>query len=216
MVVRDNRLTINGTRVPLVPAGRYADAVGSLEAWTRENGADADALYWIGKFYEDLANQTFEQMAAKNPGDPTVYEVKGDQDLAKQKYPEALEAYKRALAASRNVTPGLHFNLGYVYWRTLRLDDARKELEAELKLNPYHAQANYELGDIYSKRGQPEKAVPYLAKALALDPGLVEAHRSLGRAYAAEKQYERALKEFLAVAQAEPSDHTIHAVLAST
>jgi tetratricopeptide (TPR) repeat protein len=196
--------------------GRYAEAIGSLEAWTRQNGADPDSLYWIGKFYEDLANRTFEQLAARNPAEPQVYETQGDQYLAKGEYEKALEAYKKALASSPGAPPGLHFNLGNIYWRTLRLEDARKELEAELKINPYHAQANYELGDISAKQGKAEEAVPYLEKALALDPGLVEAHRALGRALVFEKHYARAVKEFLAVAAAEPSDHTIHAVLAST
>jgi predicted Zn-dependent protease len=96
-----------------------------------------------------------------------------------------------------------------------RLDQARPELEAELQLNPDHAQANYELGDIAVKQGEVERGVPLLKKALALDPSLVEAHRSLGRAFLSGRQYAEAIHEFFIVAQAEPSDHTIHALLAS-
>lgn len=195
--------------------GRNSEAIETLKTWMKEHGENADALYWIGNFYEDLANTTFEQLASKNPESYLVYEMKGGQDLARQQYPEALAAYKKALELAPPGTPGLHFHLGDVYWRMLRYEEAKKELEQELKRNPYHAQANYELGNINVKQGNPQQAIPYLQKALALDPTLTEAHRSLGRAYLDEKRYPEAIEEFQQVAQAEPSDHTIHAMLAS-
>lgn len=195
--------------------GRNEDAIRTLKAWMRDHGEDPSALYWIGNFYEDMANATFERLASTNPESYLVYEMKGSQDLARQQYPEALAAYKKALALAPPGTPGLHFHLGDVYWRMLRYEEAKKELEQELKRNPYHAQANYELGNIYVKQGNAQQAIPYLQKALALDPALTEAHRSLGRAYLGEKRYPAAIEEFRRVAQAEPSDHTIHAMLAS-
>ncbi|HEX5483736.1 MAG TPA: tetratricopeptide repeat protein, partial [Terriglobia bacterium] len=194
--------------------GRSEQAISSLNAWIKEHGEDSKALYWIGNFYEDLANTTFQQMAAKNPGSYLVYEMKGGQDVARQQYPQALAAYKKALALAPTGTPGLHFHLGDVYWRMLRYQGAKKELKQELELNPYHAQANYELGSIEIKEGNSQQAITYLEKAIALDPALTEAHRALGRAYLDEKRYPQAIQEFQLVAKAEPSDHTIHAMLA--
>jgi predicted Zn-dependent protease len=194
--------------------GQLEEAIRTLKAFQARRGDDPDMLYWIGTFYDELAERTYQAMAKSYPNSYLVLETQGDQFLQQQKYDEALEAYQRALNASPTA-PGLHFDLGNTYWRMAKLDRARPELEAELKSNPDHAQANYELGDIAVKQGDAEKGLTLLKKALALDPNLVEAHRSLGRALLSEQRYPEAADEFLIVAQAEPSDHTIHALLAS-
>ena len=194
--------------------GQLEEAVRTLKAFQARRGEDPDVLYWIGTFYDELAEKTYQTMAKSYPTSYLVLETQGDQFLQQQKYDEALDAYQRALSAAP-AEPGLHFDLGNTYWRMAKLDQARPELEAELKSNPGHAQANYELGDIAVKQGETEKGVVLLKKALALDPSLIEAHRSLGRAFLSERLYPEAAHEFSLVAEAEPSDHTIHALLAT-
>jgi predicted Zn-dependent protease len=194
--------------------GQLEEAIRTLKVFQARRGDDSDTLYWIGTFYDELAERTYQAMAKSYPNSYLVLETEGDQFLQQQKYDQALEAYQRALSAAP-AEPGLHFDLGNTYWHMGKLDRARPELEAELKSNPDHAQANYELGDIAVKQGEAEKGLTLLKKALALDPNLVEAHRSLGRALLSEQRYPEAADQFLIVAQAEPSDHTIHALLAN-
>jgi tetratricopeptide (TPR) repeat protein len=195
-------------------AGQVEEGIRTLEAFQTRRGEDPDVLYWTGTFYDQLAEQTYQAMAKSHPGSYLVLETQGDQFLQQQKYDDALNAYVKALSAAPNAS-GLHFDLGNTYWRMAKLDQARRELEAELQLNPGNAQANYELGDIEVKQGEVERGMPLLKKALALDPTLVGAHRSLGRAFLADRQYAEAVREFFIVAEAEPSDHTIHALIAS-
>lgn len=197
-------------------AGNNEKAISTLKRWTRSRPDDIDALYWIGQLYHRLANQTFQQMSAKDPQSYLVYETEGKQFRIRQQYAQALTAYEKALALAPPRSPGLHFYLGDAYWRTLRFTEAQAELKQELALNPSHSKANFEMGDIYAKEDDPRQAIPYLRKALALDPELTQAHRSLGRAYIENRQYQRALEEFLQVENAEPDDHTIHAQLANT
>ena len=210
----DKRATLDLARA-FAATGREDQAINILKTWLKGHPRDVDAMYWIGQFYEKLADQTFQQMEASHPTSYLVYETEGIQYRARQQYPEALAAYRKALSLAPPGTPGLHFYIGDVYWRTLRFNDAKRELKEELRMNPDHSKANYELGDLYVKEGKPQEAVPRLQKALSLDPSLVEAHRSLGRAYMQEKQYPQALDNFLQVEKAEPNDHTIHALLAS-
>jgi tetratricopeptide (TPR) repeat protein len=196
--------------------GHNQAAIETLEAWTKAHGEDVDALYWTGKFYDELANQTFQQMAGKYPHNYLVYETEGNQLTIKQQFPQALASYEKALALAPKDTPGLHFHLGDIYWRMLRYPKAEDELQKELRINPYHAEANYELGAIFAKEGDPQKAIAVLNKAIALDPSLIAAHRSLGQAYLDERQYNLALAQLLAVAKAKPSDYTIRNMLATT
>lgn len=196
-------------------SGHYREGIRTIKSWTAQNGDDVDALYWTGKFYEELSTQAIERMIDKNSNHYLVHEIQGDEYVYRQEYEKALEEYRQALAAAPTA-PGLHFALGDVYRRTLNFPEAKQELEKELKLNPYHAQANYELGDIAIRQGNLEEGIHYLGRARALNPQLIEARRSLGRAFVLKKDYDAALREFSIVAQADPSDHTIHALLANT
>jgi cytochrome c-type biogenesis protein CcmH/NrfG len=62
-------------------------------------------------------------------------------------------------------------------------EDAQKELEAALVLDPSRTHALCLLGRFYVQKRENEKAVPYLQKALRLQPDLVEASSLLGTAY---------------------------------
>jgi tetratricopeptide (TPR) repeat protein len=198
-------------------AGHNRAAIETLQAWTQSRGKeDIEALYWTGKFYDELANRAFQQMEAAYPHNYLVYETEGNQFMIKRQFPQALASFKKALALAPKNTPGLHFNLGEIYWQSLHYHRAERELEQELRINPYHARANYELGDIYAKEGDPQKAVPLLSRAISLDPSLVAAHRSLGLALMHERQYNPALAQFLIVAKAKPTDYTICNMLATT
>ena len=194
-------------------AGRSKEAINTWKSWLRQNPADVDALYWVGSTYNSMAQNVLEEMERKDPNHYRVQELEGDQFRLKQDYDKALQAYQRALKTAPNV-PGLHFDVGDVYYRMMRYPEARQQLNKELASNPDHAQANFELGDIDIKQGRVEEGMPYLERALRVNPGLSEAHRSRARGLLAEKRYEDAVRELLWVAKQSPSDHTVHAMLA--
>lgn len=195
-------------------AGHNKEAISTLKTWLARNRHDPDALYWIGRIYNSMSQNVLDEMTARDPNSYLVHELEGDQWRLKQDYAKALEAYQEALKAAPDA-PGLHFNVGNVYYQMLRYPEASEELQKELKINPNHALANFEVGDIDIKQGHIEDGMPYLERALKLDPNLAEAHRSLARALLAEKRYDDAVHELLWLTKADPSDHTAHAMLAS-
>jgi tetratricopeptide (TPR) repeat protein len=195
-------------------SGKPGESVRVLASLGQAARDDRDVLYWTGVFYDQLAEAAYDTMAKSYPDSYPVLETQGDQLVQQQKYDEALKAYQKAQSVAPNA-PGLHFDLGNAYWHMARFDEAAAELSAALKANPNDSQVNYELGDIAVKQGDADRGLTLLKKALALDPSLVEAHRSLGRAYLAKRDFPASLRELLIVAEAEPSDHTIHALLAS-
>ena len=195
-------------------AGRNREAINTLKAWLSGHPQDPDALYWVGRIYNSMSQDVLDRMTAKDPNNYLVHELEGDQLRLKQDYGTALLAYQEALKAAPD-SPGLHFNVGDVYYKMLKYPEAREELQEELKVNPYHAQANFELGDIAIKQGRVEDGMPYLDRALKLDPALAEAHRSMARGLLAEKRYQDAVSELLWLTKSDPSDHTAHAMLAS-
>ena len=195
-------------------AGRPDQAIATLKSWLLKNGDDPDALYWIGKFYEQSAQRAFDKMAQSHPDSYLIYQVEGEHAIYRRDYKKAVVSFQRALALAPNAA-GLHYWLGNVYWRLRDLDKARRELETELRSNPYHAQANYLLGDTFVTFRDPEKAIPFLERAVTLNPGIWDAHRSLGRALVMLNKLERAIREFQIVADANPTDDTIHGLLSN-
>ena len=193
-------------------AGRDREAIATLKAWLARHPQDPDALYWMGRIYDSMSQNVLEQMTAKDPNNYLVHELEGDQLRLKQDYPKALAAYQAALTANPDA-PGLHFNVGDIYYRTLRYPEASEELAKELKINPYHSRANFELGDIQIKQGRVEEGMPFLERALKLDASLGEAHRSLARGLLAQKRYPEAVREIQWLIKSDPADHTAHAML---
>ena len=193
--------------------GRDKEAISTWKSWLNLNPDDADALFWIGSTYNSMAQNVLEEMERKDKNHYRVQELEGDQFRLKQEYENALQAYQKALVTAPNL-PGLHFDVGDVYYQMMKYPEARQELGRELASNPDHALANFELGDIDIKQGRVEEGMSHLERALKINPGLSEAHRSRARGLLAEKRYEDAVRELLWVAKQSPSDHTVHAMLA--
>jgi Tfp pilus assembly protein PilF len=136
----------------------------------------------------------------------------GDLEAAKGNDGKAIEEYQTAVAMKPSV-PNLHYSLGHLLWKDLKTEEARKEFEAELEINPRHAGALHDFGDTYLLEHQPEQALSYLERALAADPGDVDIHRDLGTAYADLHDYGKAETEFEA-AMSGDHDGSVHYKLA--
>jgi predicted Zn-dependent protease len=78
--------------------------------------------------------------------------------------------------------PGVHSDLGFVYWKRDELDGAKTELQEELKRFPGDALSNYLLGEIALRQNQPEAAHGRFQAALKGNSSDKEAWLGLGKA----------------------------------
>jgi Tfp pilus assembly protein PilF len=136
----------------------------------------------------------------------------GDLEAAKGDDGKAIEEYRAAITL-KPFLPNLHYSLGHLLWKDLKVPEARVELEAELALNPHHAGALDDLGDTYLLEHQPNKALPYLVSALAADTGNPDIHRDLGTAYSELGDYRKAEEQFK-IAVSGDHDGSVHYKLA--
>ena len=95
-----------------------------------------------------------------------------------------------------------------------QFDEAARWLGKELDFNPHHALSHYQLGNIYVYQNQPAKALVHLQQALDAKVPVTDVHRDLGKALVQLKRYDEAVHHFSRVAEAEPDDDAIHALLA--
>jgi tetratricopeptide (TPR) repeat protein len=185
-----------------------------MEMRLGKSDQDADALKTLIGIFREMSSRTLQQIAEIDPNSYRVHMMKGESYEKQEQYSKASEEYKAAYASKPDV-PGIRFAIGSCYWKSRQFDEASQWLQEELKRNPHHAIASYQLGNIYVYRNKPLLAVPLLEQALAVQPQLGDARRDLGKAHVQLGQYERAIAEFKRVAELEPEDDTIHSLLAN-
>ena len=127
-----------------------------------------------------------------HPDDPKAFSVYGDVLYQEQKYPEAKEAYKKALVLNDQV---------YQIWeQVLRIDiteskfeEAIKDGEAALAIFPNQAPLYLFASVAYAQQHNHEKAIDYLKNAAALeteDKGIIaQIYSGMGDSYNALKRY---------------------------
>jgi tetratricopeptide (TPR) repeat protein len=196
----------------LLEAGQSGRALQTLEGLPAAENSSAEAAYWRARCYEKLATAAYLQLYQVDSNSHRMHQLMGDLEAAKGNDGKAIEEYRAAIALKPSM-PNLHYSLGHLLWKDLKVPEARVELEAELALNPRHAGALNDLGDTYLLEHQPNKALPYLERALAADSANSDIHRDLGTAYSELGDYRKAEEQFkIAV----PSDHdgSVHYKLA--
>jgi tetratricopeptide (TPR) repeat protein len=189
-------------------AGQPESALKTLEGLLPADAASAEAAFWRARCYEQLATAAYLQLYRSDPNSYRLHELMGDLESAKGDDAKAMEEYRAAIAL-RPSSPNLHYSLGHLLWKNLRVPEARVELEAELTLNPRHQGALTDVADTYLLEHQPTKALPYLQKALPLDSGNPDLHRDLGTAYSQLRDYRKAEKQFKIAISAD-HDGSVH------
>ncbi len=77
-----------------------------------------------------------------------------------------------------------------------RFDEALKEIEQALELDPVSVAINRELGWVCYYAGQFDRAIDVLKRTIEMEPSVVFVHSNLGLAYLGKSMYEEALIEF--------------------
>jgi tetratricopeptide (TPR) repeat protein len=179
----------------LLEAGQSEGALKILDELPAGDGASVEAAYWRARCYEKLATAAYLQLYQADPNSYRLHQLMGDLEAARGDDGKAIEEYRAAIALKPSV-PNLHYSLGHLLWKDLKVPEARTELEAELALNPRHAGALNDLGNTYLLEHQPDKALPYLLRALTADSGNPDIHRDLGTAYSELGDYRKAKDQF--------------------
>jgi tetratricopeptide (TPR) repeat protein len=203
------RLQVAGA---LLQAGQSEAALQTLERLPTQENISAEVAYWRARCYEKLATAAYLQLYQAEPNSYRLHQLMGDLGTAKGDDGKAIEEYRAAIALKPSA-PNLHYSLGHVLWKDLKVPEARVELEAELAVNPRHPGALNDLGDTYLLEHQPNKALPYLVRALAADSENPDIHRDLGSAYSELGDYPKAVDQFKIAVSAD-HDGSVHYKLA--
>jgi tetratricopeptide (TPR) repeat protein len=196
----------------LFETGDYEQSLEVLSKLAPTLRDSAEAAYWRARGYEKMATAAYLQLYQADKDSYRVHQLLGDLAAARNDDGKAIEEYQAAIALKPTL-PNLHYSLGHVFWKDLKVKETREEFQAELKINPRHPGALNELGDTYLLEHQAEKALPYLTQAVALEPHNPDFHRDMGTAYSELHDYEKSAAEYQ-LALAGDHDGSVHYKLA--
>lgn len=158
----------------LQEVGRAEEAVDSYRRAIVRNPLDLSAhgdlnrlLYRLGRDGEFLAS--LDEVAALYPEVGELPLTKGDFLFRAERFEDAIEAYQRAAARlTGNVTP--YDGLGMIYARTGRFDDAIKNHEIAVEMEPENAHAWTNFAETLIRAEDPERARDAAERAMAIAP----------------------------------------------
>ena len=158
-------------------------AVNALLWLNREFPSDPDVLYVTTHAYSDLSTRAALQLAGTAPHSTQAGELNAESLELQAKWDEAAAEYNLILKQQPSL-PGIHYRLGRIILSKpptpTTVDDARNEFQAELKIDPHNAGAEYVLGELSRQAQQWEDAIEHFSRASKLDANLVDAFLALG------------------------------------
>ncbi len=111
-------------------------------------------------------------------------------------------------------TADLHLNLGILYQRTGRPEQALAELGRGVALDPDRPEGRFNLGVTLGRLGRAEEGVAELRRAVELRPGYPEAWYNLGVLLRERGDLDEAVDAFRRALEIDPDAPAVHAALA--
>jgi len=196
-----------------------ASATEFLEVLMREFPQDPEVLYVAVHAYADLSTLASQQLARNAPSSPQAQELLAEAFEAQGKWDEAEKQY-RAILKQNPKLPGIHFRLGRLLLSKPNpsptvAEEAKREFEQELDIDPLNAGAEYVLGELARQNQQWDQAINHFSRAAKLDPQFGEAFLGLGVSLISEKRYPDAIPPLETAVKLEPKNPDAHYNLAT-
>lgn len=197
MMTQDSQALKEGA-TPGTPQGETR----SKEQLTPELKAYANAAeeqFRLGSFNE--AENQYRKILLIEPMNVHALSNLGVVQVNQGDYAEAQKTIMKALAYDYDRGP-VHYLLGVIHLKQNQPEDAAKEMEVTLKLDPQNtnaplnSNAHLNLGRIAWDRKQRSEAEQHLKQAIALDPSNAYAHFNLAVIYASDEKISLARQHY--------------------
>jgi predicted Zn-dependent protease len=183
--------------------------VESLLLLNREFPGNPKVLYVTTRYYSELANRTAQRLLETAAASAEAQVLVAEAFQAQGRWEEATAKYRKILEEYPN-QPGIHYQLGrLILSKPLTpsaAEEAKKEFEAELKINPTSPAAEFMLGDLAWRAHKLDEAIEHFSRATQLDAGLPQPYLGLGLALNAAGKYSEAIPPLKTYVEMEPSD----------
>ena len=155
----------------------------ALMALRRDFPKDPQVLYISAHFLSEMASHASQELMAVAPGSYQARELQAEAFESENKLDDAAEVYRK-IVKDNPKTPGIHYRLGRLALARPsspeNAEEAKREFEQELAVDPTNASAEFWLGEIARRNGQWDEAISRFQTAAKHDPGFAEAFLGLG------------------------------------
>lgn len=190
-----------------------------LRMLSREFPHDPEVLYILTHAYSDLAARAASELATTAPSSIPALEMDADAAEQQGKWDQAEKDYGKILAQNPRY-PGIHFRLARLILSKPNppsdfAEQAKKELQRELEIDPANAGAEYVLGELARQAQDLPQAEQHFSRATELDPNFADAYLGLGMTLLAEKKYPDAVAPLERAVKLQPANPAGHYSLAT-
>jgi tetratricopeptide (TPR) repeat protein len=180
---------------------------------------DPEVLYVTVHAYSDLSSNAARELAQTAPTSIPGLEMDAEANEVQGKWAEAEKDYRKILDENPHY-PGIHFRLARLLLSKPNpgpdfQDEAKKELQEELAIDPTNAGAEYVLGELARQGQDSAEAVRHFTKATQLNPKFADAYLGLGMSLLNEKEYAKAIAPLEAAVKLQPGNPAAHYSLAT-
>lgn len=196
---------------------QFDSTVSTLSWLNRDFPTDPQVLYITTHALSDLSTRAAIQLATAASGSVQAHELNAEALESQGKWDDAAAEYNQILKQQPDL-PGIHYRLGRIILSKPPTDsapaDARKEFEAELRIDPKNAGAEYILGEISRQAQEWDDAIDHFSKATKLDAGFADAFLALGFSLNSAGRYAEAIPPLQTSVRMQPGNPTGHYQLA--
>ena len=192
------------------------DAVKSLN---HDFPNDPEVLYISTHAYSDLAARESADLALKAPDSSQAHEMQAEALETQGKWDAAAKEYRLILERYPDLR-GIHYRLGRLLLSQPNppadmAQQAQKEFEEELKIDPSNVAAEYVLGEMARQAGQWPEAIQHFTRATELDAGFGDAFLGLGNSLISAKRFSDAIPPLQTAVKLESRNPAAHYSLAT-
>lgn len=172
--------------------------VDTLLDMRHEFPEDPEVLYMTSQFFLGVAEGASQELTLVAPNSYQTRELQAETLESQEKWAEAAAIYRKILEENPKLR-GIHYRLGRAALSQpespTSAQDAKKEFEQELAIDPVNAGAEFWLGEIARIDGQWDEAITHFAAAAKIDPHFADALLSLGTALNSAQRYSEAVPQ---------------------
>jgi tetratricopeptide (TPR) repeat protein len=197
---------------------QQADATIFLSWLQKEFPSDPDILFLGVHVYSDLALLNSQALMNAAPDSVEVIQLNAENFEKQGDWQRAIAEYRVLLQRAPEM-PGIHYRIGGIVFSqpstVSSAEEARKEFEAELKIFPKNAGAEYYLGELARQADKLPEAIQHFSRSAELYPSFSEAHFGLGRSLLDSGKTADAVKALERAVKLAPENPTMHFTLAT-
>ena len=188
-------------------------AADTLFNMKQEFPEDPEVLYMTSQFFLGIAEGASQALTIVAPNSYQTRELEAETLESQEKWAEAAAIYRKILEENPKLR-GIHYRLGRAALSQpespTSAQDAKKEFEEELGIDPVNAGAEFWLGEIARRAGQWEDAIPHFAAAVKIDASFSDARLALGMSLNSAGRFPEAispLEQYVKMSPDDPAGH---------